>query len=40
MEAPRCGDDGFELTVTDKQTYDFDEFYCNPPGYYNATISG
>ena len=40
MEAPRCGDDGFLLTETDKKTYDFSEFYCIPPGYYNATISG
>lgn len=40
MEAPRCGEDGFFLTETDKKTYDFREFYCIPPGYYNATISG
>jgi len=40
MEAPLCGEEGFLLTEEDKNTFDFRDYHCIPPGYYNAIVSG
>jgi len=40
MEAPNCGKEGFVLSKEEEKSFDFSDYYCVPPGYYNAIISG